>query len=195
MSFTADDLQRMLERNPQLSRLDENVAPATAVTQTAVSAPQARTPRPRSPSKPSFRAIQGKRPEKFRSKTERRAWEQWRAWVEDIVDEGSVARFEYEMLAFKNLPGKSSGYTADLYIVDTSGRMYVVEVKGSSAWKKSHGSGRSSSNVYKAVADTFYWMAEFYYLWPEKGGWKVERVEPGMESGNFRMRVKKGLGS
>jgi len=133
------------------------------------------------------------RPIKFRSKTERRAWSQWRMWIGAICDEADVREFEYEMLSFANLPG-GVRYKSDFFILDKNGRLHIVDVKGGSTWKKNHGSGRSASSAVKVAADVYWWFADFYYLYPEKGQWKVEKVEPSSKINRHRLRVTNDLG-
>ena len=101
----------------------------------------------------------------FRSKLEKRAWEQW-------VPTQSASVVKYEPLVFHLAGGN---YTPDFMLAFDDGSLWFVEVKGN--WK-AYQSGRSSKHLLKQASVEFGFLGRWFALLPvpakDGGGWHLE---------------------
>jgi len=100
----------------------------------------------------------------FKSKTERRAWEEWIPTTEAV-------KWFYEPV---RLYLNSGSYRPDFALVMPNRELHLIEVKGS--WN-AYQSGRSSKKSVIEAARLYWWLARFFVLMPEKGGgWNLEEI-------------------
>ncbi len=105
---------------------------------------------------------------KFRSKTERRAWENYQQWLPQ-PHLNRLVKMKFEPIVFHLAGGN---YTPDFMLVFDDGEMWFVEVKGS--WK-AYQSGRSSKRNLKQAAAEFGWIGKFFALLPiGKNRWQLD---------------------
>ena len=102
---------------------------------------------------------------KFRSKTERRAWNEW-VPTTDCVE----AYFE-PIRVYMN----SGSYLPDFVLRMPDRTLWFIEVKGS--WN-AYASGRSSKKSLKEASKLYWWMGRWFSLLPKKGGgWNLEEYK------------------
>ncbi len=100
----------------------------------------------------------------FKSKTERRAWNEW------VPTTGCVEAYYEAMRIYLN----SGSYRPDFTLRMPNRELWFVEVKGS--WK-AYQSGRSSKKSLKEAARMYWWLGRWFSLLPSKeGGWKFEEI-------------------
>jgi len=101
----------------------------------------------------------------FKSKTERRAWEEW------VPTSGCEEAYYEPIRLYLN----SGSYRPDFALRMPDGELWIIEVKGS--WN-AYQSGRSSKKSLKEAAKMYWWLARFFSLLPKKGGgWELEEIK------------------
>ena len=101
----------------------------------------------------------------FKSKTEKRAWEQWIPTVDPVAA-------YYEAIRVRLNSGK---YTPDFLLRMPNRELWLIEVKGS--WN-AYQSGRSSKKSLLEAAKLYWWLGRWFSLLPKKGGgWNLEEIK------------------